>query len=353
MNRTLFSGLIILTLIAVIVAVTLSRETAHNGQQPTGLLLPQLAEQVNDIEWVRVTSGGETVATANRQDGYWVVEEAGGYRADWPKLQALLSGLASAQVVEPKTANPDYYERLGVADPSQAGSTGVLVEFAPSSGLPAVVIGNEARGRGGQYLRLADGGQAVLVDREFDVETTVEGWIDRAIVDIAEDEVVEVAITQADGNVVLARKVSADDENFVLQGVPDGMKPKSEWTVNSLAGAFAGLQADEVRPLDEIGWSDAVRYRLVTADGLMVEARAVSVDAGESADEAYWLQLEAGVYTTALDHAADEESEATTSGRAAEINERTRGWAYRVPKYHYDTMTKTMDELLESAAEQP
>ena len=349
MNRTLFSGLIILTLIAVVVAFSLSREAAGPGDSPAGLLMPQLPAQVNEIDWIRVSTAGETVATALRDDGAWVIEEAGGYRADWPVVQALLSGLSSAEIVEPKTANPDYYERLGVQDPSLPDAPGVLVEFRPATGLPGVIIGNEPQGRGGQYLRLADSAQTVLIDRELDAPKTTDGWVDSEIIDISDDEVVEVAITHPDEDDIVARKVSADDENFILQNIPEGMNVRSAWSVNALAGGFSGLEADEVRPADEIDWSGAVRYRVVTVDGLLAEARAVAVSSEDEEDESFWILLEAGTYTTALDGATEQGGEVEAAGRAGEINERTRGWAYRIPGSRHDTMTKTMDELLESA----
>jgi hypothetical protein len=349
MSKTVFNGLIILTLLAVAAAFMLGRETPSTDASPSSLLLPQLEDQVNDVDWLRVSAGGETIATARRDGTAWVIDEAGAYHADWDQLQALLSGLASARVIEPKTRNPDYYDRLGVEDPARPGATGVFVEFQPESGLPGVVVGRQAQGREGQYLRLVDSDQAMLVDREFDLPRTIRGWIESDVIDIADDEVVEVAITHSGDNVVVARKVSADDEDFVLQDVPAGMEPRTQWAVNSLAGGLSNLTAEEVRPADEMDWEGAVRYRVVTADGLLVEAQAVFLLAGGDRDEGHWVRLEAGVYTTALDGASDEEDAALTTGRAQEVNRRVRGWAYRIPKSRFDTMTTAMDGLLEPA----
>ena len=350
MSKKLLLSLVAITAVAAALAFTLSRESISNGELPSGLLLPQLAAQVNDIDWVRVTSGSKTIATARREGEAWVIEEAAGYRADWDVLQALLSGLASARVVEPKTANPDYYDRLGVQDPALPDAPGVLVEFRPETGLPGVIIGNRPQGRDGQYLRLADGGRAMLVDRELDAPKTTEAWMQREVVDIADDEVVEIAITHPGENVIVARKVSADDENFVLQDVPEGRQPKSDWAVNRLAGGFSSLRAEAVRPADEIDWTGAVRYRVVTADGLLLEAQALTPAASEGEEQGHWVQLEAGVYTTALDSATGEDNAAMTTGRAEEINDRVRGWAYRIPESAYDTMTAELEGLLEIAA---
>ena len=42
-----------------------------------------------------------------------------------------------------------------------------------------------------------------------------------------------------------------------------------------------------------------------------------------------------------------------TNERAAAVNERVSGWAYRIPKYKYDAMTKRMEDLLKETDESP
>jgi hypothetical protein len=349
MSKKHFSWLVAVTVVAALVAFLLPRETARNGTFEPTRLMPGLEAQANDIDWLQVSTGGETLATLRRVDGVWIVEEANGYRADWPQLQQLLAGLAAAEVVEPKTANPAYYDRLGVGDPA-AGTPGVLLAFRESTGLPMVIVGNRAQGREGRYLRLAGSAQSVLIDRELEVPSTLDGWLDRRVVDIARDEVVEVAIRHADGETVVAKKVSAEDEHFELQDVAEGFGPRSEWTVDSLADGLVAVDLDAVKPASEIDWSGAALYRLVTADGLDLAARTVSV-AGETGDEeADWLALEAGVYTTALGQETGAGLAAEAAERAAALNDRVSGWAYRIPGRLFDTMNKRMADLVQEVA---
>ena len=116
--------------------------------------------------------------------------------------------------------------------------------------------------------------------------------------------------------------------------------------MNSLAGGLSSLRLDAVVPASNIDWTDAVRYRVLTADGLNVEAELVAVPApGDEGDE-HWLRVEAGTRTTAVEDGLDEEAAAATNERAAAINERASGWAYRVPLFQYESMTKRMDDLV-------
>lgn len=363
MSRKHFSWLLIVSLVVAVVALLLPDRTGQQQSVVSARLLPGLQSQVNQLDWLRVRGAGdEVLATLIRDDGQWTVEEVHGYRADWGRLQPLLSGLASAEIVEPKTANAAYYDRLGVEDVSSAEASGYLVEFAVETGLPAVIIGNSAQARGGQYVRIQGAEQSVLVDSSFDLPASREGWLDRDIVDIGDAEVVEVEITHPDGERIIARKASADDDNFKLEGIPEGRAVKSDWTVNSLAGSFAALTLEDVAPAAEFDWSGATRLRLLTADGLNTEAELVEVqaagadsdtEADTEADTAapaeYWLRLESGLYTTAVDSAVDSGDGDDTAVRAEAINERVSGWAYRLPPYKFNSMNKRMEDLLKKA----
>lgn len=351
MSRKHFSWLIILALAAVIVAILLPggevQETAFD-EKP---LLPDLQEQANDIAWLQINSAGdEVLATLVRSGEGWTVEEAGGYRANWEVLRPLLSGLAAAQVVEPKTSNPAYYDRLGVEDISAPDASGMQLAFDPSTGLPAVILGNDAQGREGQYARLVDSEQSVLIDRSLELPAERSAWLDRSIIDISDGEVVEIEIRHADGERIVARKTSADDENFVLEDVDEGFESKSDWTVNSLAGALSSLELEGAAQAGQIDWTDASQFRLLSADGLDVEVDLVTEPVGteDNTDAVRWIRLRAGLYTTGLESGVEDAGNAETTARADEINDRVSGWAYRIADYKFNAMDKRMEDLVQA-----
>jgi hypothetical protein len=399
MSRKHFSWLLVITLVVAAAVLLVPGKTGREAGFEKTLLLPDLQPRVNDLDQVRFVGAGDTViATLRRAEDHWQVEELYAYRADWDRLRALLADLAQAEVVETKTANPEYYDRLGVEDVGAAAASGVRVEFSEASGVPAVIIGKRAEGRDGRYARVQGAAASALIDRNLDLPAAREDWLEKTIVDIADDEVVEIEIRHADGERIVARKASADDENFTLQDVPEGREIASAWTVDSLAGGLSALNLEAVAPDSEIDWSEAARFGLVTADGLRLDAELVErapAEGGEPAEGQeetgeYWMRLQAGLYQTAVESAvevaADAETEAearseTGSGtadeaaedaeedaeeeaaegkagapadpaqRAAEINHRVTGWAYRVPTYKYESMTKRMEDLLQAAAE--
>ena len=350
MSRKHFSWLLFLTFLVAMLVLLLPGKTGKESGFETAPLIPELQEQVNDIVWIRFTGGGgETIATLERREGRWVVLESSAYYADWDKLRRLLSDLAQAESVEAKTAKPEYYDRLGVEDVTSADAVGVMVEFDQAAGLPAVIIGKSAQGREGQYARLSGQEQSVLLDRRISVPRERSGWLETSIVSIADSDVVEVEVSHGDGDRILADRASVDEENFTLRTLPEGREVQSDWSINSLANGLASLTLDEVAAGDSVDWSDASVYRVVTKDGLQIEVELVAIpgeDEEASTDDEYWIRLEAGTYTTAVDSGVEEAGDA--AAQAGEINRRVEGWAYRIPKYKFDSMTKKTEDLLKS-----
>jgi hypothetical protein len=87
----------------------------------------------------------------------------------------------------------------------------------------------------------------------------------------------------------------------------------------------------------------------LTTDGLLLEAQLLAVNADETSQGEYWIRLQAGMYTTAVGGSV--EAVGDTSGtvtRAEAINQRVTGWAYRIPGYTFNSMTRRKDDLLQS-----
>jgi hypothetical protein len=358
MSKKHFSWLLLLTIAVAALVLVMPSKTGNESSIEQVVFLPGAAAKINDIDWLRLTSaGGVTTATLRREGAAWVVEEASGYRADWERLKTLLSGLVQAQVIETKTARPEYYPRLGVEDVSSSEASGVMVEFSADSGLPALIIGKGASGRNGQYARLQDSAESALIDRRLDVSSKRSDWLDKDVVDISDAEVVEVVINHPDGESIKALKASADDENFQLQEIPEGKEIKSDWNVNSLAGALAALSLESVAPDSGFDWNDVTRFRLLTADGLLLELELLVIEDGaeaevteESGEGEYWLRLSAGLHVTAIESGVEASGDsAETRDRAEAINSRVSGWAYRIPKHKFELMTKRKGDLLKPA----
>lgn len=374
-----FIYLAVITAVAlVLVFIGTPTDKSSEKSSVDELLLPAIAAEINQVDHVDIVTAGETpVATLVRKDDAWQVEQMGGYRADWPKLQKLLAALARARVVEPKTDKPEYYARLGVEDISSPDAGGVLVRLGIGDQLTGILIGHAAEGRRGQYVRLQDSRASALVDQEFDVPGETLAWADSQIIDINSSQVAEVEIIQPTSERVLVTKVSADQTDFTLDGLPEGREVKSSWAVNSLGSVLSLLNMQSVRSADSVDWSNAVKLRLLTFSG--VEILADLTQAGDeylirlhathpaasvvkkeeaalaAAQEAVQELQNPGADKQAQVAGSTEEMSAVDAAKQAaedvakqveEINGKVDGWAYVITKAKYDNMVRKPEDLL-------
>jgi len=395
------------TLAVLAAALVVLALLALYGQRSEGpppqndqLLLPELEAALADVNRVSVVAaGGEPAATLERRDDRWAVAEKDGYPADVVKLREALVGLAEARIVEQKTSNPEYYERLGVEPVESEDAGGVAVTaHAGDAGFPAVIVG-DAAGGGYQYVRRADEATSYLVDRELDVPRSAAEWVDPSIVDIRGTRVARITIEHPDGETVSIFKDDEEQTNFTVENLPEGRELQYAGVANVIGNSLRELRLEDVEAADSVADEDPepVRTTFRTFDGLIVTVTAFERDDGA------WISLEAGVdegaRSTAEVEAGDRSGERETSGEAGDtfetgdpagdaaespdegagasastdqasvaaesaaatdredealdpraeavmINERTGGWRYKIPSYQFDQMTRRMDDLL-------
>ncbi len=351
-----FLYLAILTVAALAVVIFTTPGGDSPGQSTVdALLLPEIAGQINNVDRVEIITAGNTVtATLLKSGTAWQVEQMGGYRADWPKLQTLLAALAQARVIEAKTDKPEYYGRLGVEDITEENAVSVLVRLGIGDQASGVLIGNPAQGRQGQYVRLENTAGSALVDQEFEVSRQALDWADSRIIDVNSSEVAEVEIIHPDSERLLAMRISADQTDFDLAGMPPGRELKSSWAVNSLGSVFSMMNMLSVRPADSVDFTNAVKLRLLMFSGVEILADLVQQD-----DE-YLLRLHVshpgGSVLRADDGDASGDTEIAEQAAAdvveqvEDINQKVSGWAYGISKAKFDAMVKKPEDLLKPLA---
>ena len=380
-------ALIVLAGLGLVLAaiLVLSRFDFGGGQDTGGLHAPGLAERIGDLESLRVAhAGNEALATLLRGENGWVVAEKGGHPANFERFRSILDALSQARRVERKTARPEFYSRLGVDDPSGPEATGYLLELDYGGRHPTegFIVGRRA-GAGMAYIRTAGEAQSWMVSADFDLSDLARDWLDREVIDLASGDIRRVVLDRGGEDRLEIRKESPGDLNFTPVGIPEGRELSYGSVANSIAGALANVEANDVRPAAEAdAFPVAANARYETFDGLEVrldvreEAAVAETGAAEptEADPRYWAMFSAVPLmaeapsqppTPANEGGGDADSpggtdEAGVSGnetaseppapspqeRAAEINAKLGGWAYELPAYKSDQWFKTMDDLL-------
>ncbi|MEQ8659812.1 MAG: hypothetical protein RLW62_03250, partial [Gammaproteobacteria bacterium] len=125
-GRTL--GLALVTLVVIAGAWKVTQDKAPQTEVSRSQLYAGLLDRLNDIERVRLTNG-DTETVLARAGERWLLASKDGYPADGSAVRRAVLQVAGLRVVEPKTASPERYARLGVQDVDADGADGTLVEL--------------------------------------------------------------------------------------------------------------------------------------------------------------------------------------------------------------------------------
>ena len=366
---------------ALVVLGALALLAQYDPQPPApggGLLLPDLGEDLDQISQVSVVgAGSESVATLVRgDDGSWTVAEKDGYPADVDKVRQTLIGLAEARIVEPKTANPDFYDRLGVEAVEDEAAGGVAVILAGADTPVNVIVGN-TEGTSQVYIRGADQAQSFLVDRNPDVGNETSDWLATEILAVSVTRMARVTVTHPDGEVVTVSKADSEQSNFDLDEIPPGRELQYASVANVMGNVLSNLNLQDVEPRTETEEPVTVT-EFVTFDGLTVIAESVEredepwvafraeyrppaeeldteddpVQGADVANAAGEVEGEVEADTEGTDVAAVEADGTDVAAEALALDQRLSPWRYRIASYQFDQMTRRLDDLLRDLPEE-
>ncbi|WP_428100656.1 DUF4340 domain-containing protein [Candidatus Rariloculus sp.] len=352
----------IATLAVVLVVLAMFGQGRSTSPSLSGaVLLPGLGAVLNDIDEITlVRAGNETIASLRRSEQGWTVPEKGGYPADVAKIREALLALSEARVMEEKTSNPEFYDRLGVEPVESASAAGTAVTIRHGDETFSTVILGDVEGTGYRYARRADEALGLLIDRDPELPRSAPQWLVTGILDLRADRIREVTIDHADGERVRIFKDDAGQTNYSVEAVPDGRELQYPGVANVIGNVLRELALEDVEraPDDESVPSVTTAFR--TFDGLVVTAR------GSERDGQNWIEFEAafdaepGAEPAAEPvqdepgqddpgEAADEDQGLDARAEAEAIDSTVAGWRYQIPSYKYEQMTRRMEDLLNPA----
>jgi hypothetical protein len=317
-------------------AILLTPDTAE-PPAPAGasLAFPGLADRLQRAAKLEVVRHDQRLVV-ERRDGAWVLPERGGYPVRPERVREVLVGLTELRLTEPRTANAELLDRLGVDDPTRAGSTAVLLRVLDAQGaaIAELIIGRRrVRTQGNvpesAYVRRPGEAQAWLAEGRLPVDADPQLWLDRDIANLPRERVRRVAIAR-DGapELVLGRGADADARLTVT--TPAEPPPLDEVSVDEVGRGFEFLTFLEVKPAAEAPGTALGTSRFEFSDNLAI---VVTV---HKDGETVWVRLAAE---------GDEE--------AARFNARWRGWAYQVGQWKEKAFLPRLEDLRRQEAPAP
>ena len=353
------------TVVIVLAAVVVRQQTTPAVSQQSETLFPELLTRINEVTEVKGTSS-EGSYTLQLRDGHWVVEEKQGYLADADKVRQLLFGLAQLRRIEPKTSNPELYDKIGVQDVGAKGAESLQIKLtgAKQATLAELIVGKHQLSKANlslreYFVRLPGNPQSWLVEGKIPEDKPASNWLNKDILGLDPGRVREVRVTHADGQRITLRRKDPAASDYELVGLPKGAEIESPYAVNSIANALTDLALDDVRPAAAVNFNDkgVLSVELATFDGLRVDMQAIKD--GNNNVARFKASFDPSLVEKA-DSAKEEKGTATASAtkksplkqadevkkEVDQLNARWHDRAYVVAGYRVDTIAKKKSELI-------
>jgi hypothetical protein len=334
----LFAGLAVaagVSLVAAGVVYTTSHQWSV-GDVAGSALFPKLEERANDVATLELRKGEATLVLGRKDDG-WVARDMGGYPVRPEKVREVIVRMAQAELIEPKTRNPERYALLDLGDPAAKDSEARRIRLLDGDGRVIVeaILGRKrwnafGSGKNGTYVRLPDDRQTWLSNLDIEAKPEIKDWVEARIFSVETAKISALTVTHEGEAPLKITRVPGEKGKFQLADLPEGSKLKEPApTTDGVAKGYSSIELEDLRKLDMTPASAAVAH-LETEDGLKVTFRL------RNEKDERWLSLSA-------------EGEGEAAARAEEINARVKGWEYRIPDWTADNLFRSRSEFIETS----
>lgn len=294
----------------------------------TPLAFPGLAPRLANAARIEVTRHDGTLVVRHAASDSWVLPAKADHPVRPERVRELLVGLTELRLTEPRTANPEMLERLGVEDPTREGATSALLRVLDAEGRPIaeLIVGRRRMRVQGNvpesvYVRRPGEAQAWLAEGRLPLDSDPNLWIDRDIANIPRDRVRAAEIHRAgEGPLLLRRGREIEAPLAVVE--PAETPELDEVSLDEVSRAFEFLTFLDVRRAAEMPgeWLGEASFELTDNLRIAVAAR--------KEGETLWVRLSA-----------------TGDAEAARLDARWRGWAYQVGQWKERSFLPRLEDL--------
>lgn len=328
--------------------------TSINTGTDNGPLVPGLLQQLNAVQKIRILHAGETVTLA-QTTGKWTVTEKANYPAQEDQVRELLTGLAHAARVEPKTRNPENYAALGLKDLDKSGTEGSRIELFDKveKSIAKVTVGKRKpaldTGKSDFYALVKDDPQTWLVEGRMPAIGAAGAWLHRTILELERNRIADITLIHSDGETLHIKPKEPDQTKMFLEGLKPDETMQNDYALDDIADRFTLMQMEDVQQADKLTWP--------TKSDLTLEVRAknglVVTVAMAKIDNQTWLKFSATAPPDKNDAAKKDATKKdaapvakTSHQEATELNARWKNWAYTLADWAYQTLNKRRADLV-------
>jgi hypothetical protein len=344
--------------------------------------LPALRAASVSIKSIELQRGSDRCRLELSSAG-WTLPERENFAAAQEPVQDLLASLARLELLEPKTAKPENFEKLGLVAPADGGQTALSVRLLDAGGgeIGALLLGERAWDRGfpAVYVRRAGENQTYLAKGEVKGGAALRDYLPRDLVAWKTERAASVDVRFPDQpeQSYRAARSEASETNFALAAVPEGKQAASPYLVSGAARAASSLRIEDVvqegsprQP--DLGSAKRVELTWESFDGLRVSLEAYELAAeSEFGAKPLWVRVRAELLDWAGAPKQDVPAPAADAGEAGQaqatptpaeptgptreelerevqdLNRRANGWLFRIESSGAAALVRGLSDLVQ------
>ena len=304
--------------------------------------------RTNDVASIQVETKTTSFNIVRQADGKWVFPDKGNYAADFDEIRKTVTGLASLELVEPRTSRADWYEKLGLGLPKQGGSGTVVTikdgkgELLASIVSGVAVDGASAGGKQAIYVRRPNEAQTFVARGSYEPATDPSRWLSKAFIDFPSDRMKTVVVKPYKGPTYSVTRATPTTQNFsIVERLPPGRSLRTPGEPNGVGNALIGMSFTDVAPQSQIDFSGAAKASFQTFDGM-----AVNVTVAMKEND-YWIVFDAVEVPGASQAPVSSGALKPNIAREVEeLNAMAKGWAYKIPRFKGSLFSSPLEALL-------
>jgi len=300
--------------------------TSNTHARMGAAVLEGFSQTRADAQRMKFTLADESYTLARTAAG-WTLEETGGYPVRPDRLAELAGGLETLSFDEKRTDDPYKHDRIGLGNPAQGGNGALIEVFGEESDLMhSLIIG---RKNDTIYVRNPEQAQTYRAEGTLPPFYNRRAWLDLDIIQIDPSAIRSVRITDAANRSLYLRRDEGNGTRSFRPAPPNqDDRLISRLAASSTALAITRLTPADVKPASDLTTQPIARHISETFDGLEIDLRAYREPFG------LWVTVR-----------AVEAGEGAR--RAAAINQKAEGWAFRISDYDFQDFTPTVTSIVE------
>ncbi|WP_218311908.1 DUF4340 domain-containing protein [Alteromonas antoniana] len=257
--------LVLTTLVALSGSVAYwlgSERDEESGQIQSQAWMKGFSEQASAINSVTISNPQGVIFKASQQNGEWManhLDTMQSFPVDRQALGELVGALRNAQVLEPKTANPDNYTRLGLEALDVPDAQSVLLELATGKQKWSLIVGDSASSGLGQYVREQGRAVSYLIDTTLSLPRSSIDWLENEVLPFSDQDIEKVVVAfNRQPEMTLTRSEGDVAEPWIWEQQPRDSSLAFPGVIAQTIGQMTPLQFTDVAPYVQHQWEQQV-----------------------------------------------------------------------------------------------